>query len=143
MKSKLILTCITVSISLCLLACSPSTQQSSIDASCDDFMKLQHISQEVELAVDGSLTVTLCSNPTTGFKWESAKISDPTVLKESSHEFVSPEESKQPRAGAAGKEVWTFEALKAGQSTISIEYSQSWEGGEKAAWTYDLTVVVQ
>ncbi|MCD6567992.1 MAG: protease inhibitor I42 family protein [Dehalococcoidia bacterium] len=45
--------------------------------------------------------------------------------------------------GAPGKEVWTFEALEKGSSTISMEYSQPWEGGEKAAQTFSLTVVVK
>jgi len=45
--------------------------------------------------------------------------------------------------GAGGEEVWTFKALKAGTSKISMEYSQSWEGGMKAAETFALTVVVR
>jgi len=142
MKSKLILVCIMVAISLCLLACLPTSKQASVEVSCDDFMKLQHISQEVEVAVDGSLTITLCSNPTTGFQWvESAQISDQTVLQQTSHKFVPPEETGV--AGAAGKEIWTFKALKKGTSTISMEYSRPWEGGEKGEWTFVLTVTVK
>ena len=142
MKSKLILVCIMVAISLCLLACLPTPKQASVDVSCDDFMKLQHISQEVEVAVDGSLTVTLCSNPTTGFLWsETAQISDQTVLQQTSHSFVPPEEAGI--VGAAGQEIWTFKALKKGTSTISMEYSRPWEGGEKGEWTFVLTVTVK
>ena len=142
MKSKLILVCIMVAISLCLFACLPTSKQASVEVSCDDFMKLQHISQEVEVAVDGSLTITLCSNPTTGFQWvESAQISDQTVLQQTSHKFVPPEETGV--AGAAGKEIWTFKALKKGTSTISMEYSRPWEGGEKGEWTFVLTVTVK
>ena len=142
MKSKLILVCAVVAISLCLFACLPTSKQASVEVSCDDFMKLQHISQEAEVAVDGSLTVTLCSNPTTGFQWvESAQISDQTVLQQTSHKFVPPEETGV--AGAAGKEIWTFKALKKGTSTISMEYSRPWEGGEKGEWTFVLTVTVK
>lgn len=142
MKSKLILVCAVVAISLCLFACLPTLKQASVEVSCDDFIKLQHISQEVEVAVDGSLTVTLCSNPTTGFLWvESAQISDLTVIQQTSHKFVPPEETGV--AGAAGKEIWTFEALKKGTSTISMEYSRPWEGGEKGEWTFVLTVTVK
>jgi inhibitor of cysteine peptidase len=119
-------------------------QEVSVDVSCDEFMEIQSIRQETEAAVGGLLVITLCSNPTTGFKWEAAEISDQTALEETSHKFVSPEEDKAPpHLGAAGKEVWTFKALEAGTSTISIAYSRPWEGGEKAAWTYDLTVVVK
>ena len=142
MKSKLILVCIMVAISLCLSACLPAAKQVSVEVSCDDFMRANHISQEVEVAVDGSLTVTLCSNPTTGFQWvESAQISDQTVLQQTDHKFVPPEETGV--AGAAGKEIWTFQALKKGTSTISMEYSRPWEGGEKGEWTFVLTVTVK
>ena len=143
MKSKLILTCAMVAISLCLFACSPALKQ--VDISCDDFMKLQHISQEVEVAVGDSFTVTLCSNPTTGFEWESAQISDQTVLQQIDHKFVAPETKGDgpPAPGTPGKEVWTFKALKAGTSTISMEYSRPWEGGEKGEWTFALTVTVK
>jgi len=115
-----------------------------VDVSCDDFYKQQHISKEVEVTVGDSCTVTLCSNPTTGFLWsESAQISDQTVLEQTDHKFVPPPERPEPVEGEAGKEVWTFKALKKGTSTISLEYSRPWEGGEKGAWTFVLTVVVK
>jgi len=144
MKTKLILTCAMVAISLCLFACSPASKV-SVEVSCDDFMKLKHISKEVEVAVDGSLTVTLCANPTTGFLWESAKISDQTVLELVGTKYEPSKEARQdpPVSGAGGREIWTFKTLKEGESTISIEYSRPWEGGEKAAWTFTLTVVVK
>ena len=148
MKSKLILICTMAAILLCLFACSPASKV-SVEASCDDFTKLppeeRAISKEVEIAVDGLLTVTLCSNPSTGFQWEPAKISDQTVLQQVNHKFEAPEYTGDgpPPPGTPGKEVWTFKALKEGKSTISMEYSRPWEGGEKAAWTFVLTVVVK
>lgn len=134
MKSKLALICTLVAISLCLCACSSAPAQLSVDASSSG--------QKVEIAAGGSLTVTLESNATTGFQWsEKAEISDSAVLQQVSHEFVAPE--KKDVVGAPGKEVWTFKALKKGTSTISMEYSQPWEGGTKAAQTFSLTVVVK
>ena len=143
MKSGLILMCVLVAISLSLFACSSAV---SVAASCDDFMKNNHISKEVKVPVDGSLTVTLCSNPTTGFEWlESAQISDQTMLQQMSHKFVGPEAKgdEPPAPGTAGQEIWTFKALKEGTSTISMEYSRPWEGGEEGEWTFELTVTVK
>ncbi len=92
MKSKLILACAMVAILLSLCACS--SKQVSVKATCSDFEKLypeRAISKEVKVAVDGSLTVTLCSNPITGFQWpETAQISDQTVLQQIDHKFVPP-----------------------------------------------------
>ena len=139
---KLSLLCAMVAISLYLFACSPASKQASVEATCNDFMKNQHISKEVEVPAGGSLTVTLCSNPTTGFRWsESAQISGQTVLEQVDHKFIPPEAKNI--VGGAGKEVWTFKALKKGTSTISMEYSRPWEGGEKREWTFNLAVVVK
>jgi inhibitor of cysteine peptidase len=123
---------------------APRSQAASAEVSCDDFMRIQNIGREVAVPVNGSLRVTLCSNPTTGFRWESARIDDPTMLKETSHKFVPPQESKMPPApGTAGREVWTFRALRQGKSTISVDYSQPWEDGKKGAWTCQLTMAVE
>ena len=113
-----------------------------LEVSCDKFMQQKHIAKQIEVIYPGSLIVSLCSNPTTGFQWnESTQISDPSVLQQYSHSFVAP----QPRGalGAPGKDVWTFKTLNKGTSTISLEYSRPWEGGEKREWTYTLTVIVK
>src|SRR4030042_2441607 len=93
MKSKLTLILIIAAISTLLLACSPGSNQASVQVACDDFANSKQISKEVEVAVGDSFTVTLCSNPTTGFEWESAKIGDQTVLQLLDQKFVPPEET--------------------------------------------------
>ena len=127
-------------LSLWLAACTPATG-TSVNVSCDDFDKQPHISKQMTVAAGNTFTVTLCSNATTGFQWsESAQISDQTVVQQTGHEFVSPENTGL--VGAPGNEVWTFKALKKGTSTITMEYSRPWEGGEKGVWTFNLTVAV-
>lgn len=141
MKTKLILICAVGVLSFFLFACAPAAKQASVEVSCDDFSQ-EHISKQVEVAAGGTVTVTLCSNSTTGFIWsETAQISDQSVLQQTDHKFVSPE--AEGLVGAAGKEVWTFKALKKGTSTVSMEYSRPWEGGEKGVWTFNLMVTVK
>lgn len=119
-----------------------SVNHESIEVSCDEFIDVKHISKEVEVNAGDSFKVTLCSNPTTGFEWsESAQIGDQTVVEQVNHRFAAPTDKQL--AGAAGQEIWTFRALKEGTTTISIEYSQPWEGGTKVEWTFQLTVVVK
>jgi len=130
---------------LLLVSCSsgsPEAFQSTQNvADCDAFMKNQHISSNTQVRVDGVVTVVLCSNPTTGFQWpELAEIDDLSVVEQVDHEFTPPAAGI---ARASGKETWTFKALEKGTTTISMEYSRPWEGGEKAEWTYTLTVVVK
>jgi len=140
MKSKLILMGVVVVALLSLVACSSSESPKAVQqiVGCDAFMENNHSTGEVEIAVDGVLTVVLCSNPTTGFQWtESAQISEENVLQQTDHEYVAPEgeDNEPPASGAPGQEVWTFKALKKGTSEVSMEYSRPWEGGEKAEWT--------
>jgi len=127
-----------------LLGCTIASKQTSIEISCDDFAKHPHVNNEIQVAVGSTITVTLCSNPTTGFQWMEAQISDQTVLEETSHEFIPPSEADgPPPPGSAGKDVWTFKALKKGTGTISVEYSRPWEGGEKGERTFRLDVTVK
>ena len=144
MKLKLILTCAMVAILLSLCACS--SKQVSVNLTWDDFKKEQHqhISQEVEVAVDGSLTVALYSCPSEGRQWSEAQISDQTVLQQTDHKLVMPKPEPPPPPGTPGQEVWTFKPLKKGTSTIFMEYTHPWEGGEKEPMlTFALTVVVK
>jgi len=101
--------------------------------------------EEVEVAVGSLIKVTLESNPTTGFKWELTEISDQTVLQLVGSKYEPGKEASQdpPLPGAGGTEIWSFKAIKQGESTISMQYSQPWEGGMKAAKTFDITVVVK
>ena len=121
-----------------------TTEPASIEVSCDDFISTKHISQKIKVNAGDSLKVVLCSNPSTGFQWsETAEISDQNILEQVDHKLVMPESEPLPPPGTPGQEVWTFEALNKGKSTISLEYSQSWEGGEQGEWTYTLTVTVK
>ena len=143
MRINVILMCVMVAILLAVSACSSET---ALNVTCDDFMKNKHISRETAVAVGDSFTVTLCSNPSTGFQWsESAQIGEQAILQQTNHQLVPPETKadKPPAPGAAGKETWTFKALEKGTTEVSLEYSRPWEGGEKGEWTFKLTVTVR
>ena len=138
MKTKLIvLTSIIAVISLCLFGCSSGGPAAPSEVSVDE----SYSGNQVEIAVDGTLTVTLESNATTGFQWELASISDQSVLEKESNTYEAPEETGM--VGAPGKEVWIFKALQKGTSSISMDYSRPWEGGEKGTETFSLNVVVK
>jgi inhibitor of cysteine peptidase len=123
---------------------SPAPATIDIQYTSSDFTAEQHIVRDVELVQPGIVQITLVSNPTTGFQWkESAAISNPAIVTQASHEFIPPQTGEKPLAGAAGKEVWNFKALKAGSASISFSYGRSWEGGEKDLWTLILNVTVK
>ena len=96
----------------------------------------------VELAIGHPWTVTLDSNPTTGFRWQLVSSTDEAVLELEDHVY-EPSEAPAGFCGAGGKELWTFRALKRGKSTITLEYSRPWESSPKPAGTFVITVVVR
>jgi inhibitor of cysteine peptidase len=119
-------------------------ENETLELSCDDFESVSHTAKVIDLVKSGTLTVTLCSNPSTGFQWNAdAEISDTSVIKQDSHEFLQPlVETDEMITGAPGKEVWVFNALSEGTATISFSYSRPWEGGEKDVWTLDINITV-
>jgi predicted secreted protein len=110
----------------------------------DDFAKRPFFTQETTVPVGLPVTVVLASNPTTGYKWgEKAIIGDESVARQTEHFTTGPNSSgSAPLVGAPGSETWRIDTLKAGTTTIKMEYSRPWEGGEKATWTYTLTLTV-
>jgi inhibitor of cysteine peptidase len=112
----------------------------AVSVTCDVFEAQGNVTRAVQAAVGDTFMVTLCSNPTTGFSWgENARISDPGVVQQTGHQYQAP---TTELTGAPGNEIWTFKALKTGQTTVSMEYSRPWEGGEKGVWNFKLTAAV-
>ena len=107
-----------------------------------EFQNQPHIDAVMHGVVGGELTVTLGSNPTTGFQWsENAEISDESVIKQVSHMFVGPGIDKPP--GTPGEEVWIFKALKRGTTTTFLEYSRPWVEKDALHWTVTITTNIK
>ncbi len=148
---KLILTGVIVILSFSVLGCSESGEAGSTKEAikeatvvlvCDDFQLKPHESEDVVLGVDGTLTVTLCSRPATGFQWiESSQINDTSILRQENYENEPP--TNTGTVAASAKDTWIFKTLKKGTTTISFEYGHPSEGGEKGKWTFDLKVQVR
>lgn len=132
MKSKWLLLGVIAAAMLVITACSKLPNDVSVNESSSG--------KQVELFVGGILTVTLDSNATTGYSWELTGISDTGVLEKTDNKYEAPTSGLM---GAGGKEVWTFKALKAGTTTLSMDYSQPWVGGQKGSNSFSLTIVVK
>ena len=133
MKAGLTFVCL-LTVSLSLVSCLSTTpKELSVDIASSG--------KELALAAGGTLTVTLESNVTTGYSWnENANIGDKTVMQQTDHKYQPP---ATVIPGAGGNEVWTFKAIRAGRSLISMEYRRPFEPNAPAAKTFTLTVVVQ
>ena len=130
MKFKWLFLGMIATVMLVMTACAKLPNNVSADESSSG--------KQVSIAVGGTITVTLDSNATTGYSWELKEISDTAVLEKTDNKYEAPTSGL---IGAGGKEVWTFKVLAAGTTTLSMEYSQPWVGGQKAAKNFALTVV--
>ena len=86
-----------------------------IELSGDDFAAQNHITKVIELIRPGSLIVSLGANPTTGFEWGDAEISDSAVVAEQSFVYVPPQ-TESTAVGAPGKSVWVFDSQQPGRA---------------------------
>ena len=75
-----------------------------------------------------TVTVTLESNPTTGYSWQAAQTEELFKVDKSYTEKEHPE----GMVGVGGNETFTFTPLKAGKTEVTLTYARPWEGGEQA-----------
>ena len=143
MKTRLVLLVAIVSTLMGLFACTQAAPQAvTVEESTDDITKSSTITKQTEVANGGTVTVILASNTaSTGFSWNAqAQIADTSILEQTNHETIAPTAGIP---GAPGKDQWSFKALKNGTTTVHMEYSQPWEGGQKGVWKFTLTVTVE
>ena len=99
--------------------------------------------QEVTIDAGKILVLILESNPTTGFSWELSEPIGENLLALIESRYEPGADTGTGLVGAGGTEVWTFGTLAAGETTITMEYSRPWDGGEKAAQTFEVSVTIK
>ena len=97
---------------------------------------------QVELEQGQILVVTLESNPTTGYGWEVSEIQESILEQIGEEEFKPSDEGEPPMVGSGGWEIFTFEAISAGQTTLQLVYRRPWEEGVEPINTFSIEVVV-
>src|SRR5262245_45530297 len=90
----------------------------------------------IALLIGETFTVTLPSNPATGYCWTIASV-DRAVLGFLCHSHVK----EVVCADGHGQEVWELKALSPGRAALSMEYRRPWENGAAHA-TFKVTVTV-
>ena len=122
-----------------------SAQASPVTVTCDAFAAATDatgrslVARPVAARAGRDIIVTLCSNASTGFRWE------PPVYDHAALRLVRVVSSGPASGlvGAAGTETWTFRALTSGSHRVLFAYSRPWAGGEKGLWRLALTAIVR
>lgn len=94
----------------------------------------------LQLHVGQPLTVSLPSNPTTGYRW-AIQDSAGGVLRSLSPEVYTSTENGQV-LGSGGQSTWRFQAIAAGNGRLRLTYQQPWEPEAEPAQTFDCAITV-
>ncbi len=94
-------------------------------------------SQAIEISVGSQFIIVLESNPTTGYKWEASFDSNLIKLVKSDYKQA---EAKPDMVGVGGKEYFTFEGLKKGDTKVTLDYQRSWEQGSVDQKVFNVSV---
>ncbi len=96
----------------------------------------------VTVVVGQIFTVTLESNPSTGYRWEWVDHEDSIVEQIGEAQFEPRETGDPPLVGAGGWESFDFKAVGQGQMTLKLVYRRPWEEGVEPLKTFSLQVTV-
>ena len=121
-------------------ATTAPAEDKTIEITLDEFTSDNDIVSDITIGRGASLTVRLGSNPSTGYSWGEAEISDVDIITQVSREFVGPEDTEV--VGAPGTDVWVFNAAGEGSAIIKFVYERPWEAGEQDAFTLTINVTV-
>jgi len=97
---------------------------------------------QVTLEVGQRFTVTLESNPSTGYRWEWVDRQESILEQMGEAAFKPRETGDPPLVGAGGWDIFTFEAVTPGQMTLKLVYRRPWEEGMEPLKTFSLRVSV-
>ncbi|MBV4490172.1 protease inhibitor I42 family protein [Pseudomonas oryzicola] len=123
-----------VPLSFALLsACAQQpTQPIELDAESECPTRLQ---------VGQTLTLTLPSNPSTGYRW---RVENPAanVLRSLGPEVYSAPEEEDV-VGSAGVSTWRYQANRAGEAQLVLVYQQPWAADVAPVQSFDCKVIVR
>lgn len=95
----------------------------------------------VDLQVGQILTVSLESNPTTGYIWQVAHYDNAILHQLGEAEFK--QGGEEGLVGAGGIETVRFESVRAGETSLELEYVRPWEEGVAPEKIFAIQVVVK
>jgi len=87
------------------------------------------------------ITLTLNSNPTTGYSWQVMEIDNAILLQEGDSEYKQAS-GTDGLVGAGGMETFHFKAIGTGTTTLKLGYMRPWESVPPIE-TFTVQIVVQ
>jgi predicted secreted protein len=94
----------------------------------------------VTAAPGRTVSVSLDSNPSTGYRWRLAGPLNESIVKLAGSHYKPP---VRQIPGAGGTETWRFNAVGRGKTSIVLEYVRPWEKKEAPARKTVVKVIVK
>ena len=107
---------------------------------CTQSAQFSDPAQPIEVVAGNQFQIVLDSNPTTGYHWEFVEEVDGSVIQFVSKDYNA-DEPVMP--GSGGTDVWTFKALVAGETHITLGYYSPSNDPEPPQQTITFTVTVK
>jgi len=82
--------------------------------------------RQITVKTGGAITLTLDSNPTTGYSWQVMEI-DNTILSQQGDPEYKQTSGTEGLVGAGGTETFRFKATGTGTTTLKMGYMRPWE----------------
>ena len=97
--------------------------------------------KQITLQSGQVVTVTLESNPTTGYSWQVMEIDNTVLVQEGDPEYKQAS-GTSGLVGAGGTETFRFKAVGTGETTLSLGYARPWES-DPPIQTFTIQVISQ
>jgi len=95
---------------------------------------------QIIVSPGGMLTISLQANSGTGYQWRITEYDHQVVSQQGDSVFSPPE---HPMPGAPGHEIFKFNALSPGSTSIKMELVRAWERPPVPAKTFSVNVTVR
>ena len=96
--------------------------------------------KQISLKSGDLMTVTLVSNPTTGYSWQVMEIDNAILVQDGDPEYKQSPGS-EGSVGAGGTETFHFKVVGSGKTTLGMGYMRPWESVQPVQ-TFTVQVVV-
>lgn len=97
----------------------------------------------ISLKAGESVSISLESNPTTGYSWQVVAIDESLLEMVGEPEYQSDRKGGPLIVGAGGTERFTFKALSPGEATLTLGYARPWEADVPPIETFSIYIVVK
>lgn len=119
---------------LALAACGGKATEPAVEP-----LNISEPGKSIEVAAGNEFKIVIESNPSTGYHWDLVGALDESIVQFVSRDYRA-DEPVMP--GSGGKDVWVFQAVAAGETTITLGYFPPGVDGSPAQ-EVTFTVVVK